>query len=635
MLERRVHQCATRRRIEPFDRRLERHRPQPELVEGPGRADRLRAQQPAAAGDRFAGRHRRRLCVYDGDQAGSGGQPAGQRCQADVAIRRRRIAGQQGARPQDPVAVGARPREHHLGRRSKQAGMHAAGEVEFDLGAGMGAAGSALGLGSEQRIRPRRRRPAVVVEAHHPEAVEGQARALEHAEDLDRRLAAGFRLEHAIPAELAQTGEGGALADLAEQLVEPAEAVEDFAEGPVRLEFVARQRSLAGPAEGRQRRPQVPPPVARRLAARRAGQALAAGRQRRQRHRAGIAETRRQPRQRRRRRQVGQFAAHRCVEQRPAIGLVGIGTPEAGEQQCRQAPLFDPAATAGQRQQVEGAANQRLLGERPAERDVERPRQLRRIRADGRRQQDVVEQRRQPVADTGQVGRDDRQTQAGIGGQPALRPGNGGAAFDGGIGAGENGRNLTVDRRIRPFFNHRAAAFEGRQQAPLERRRPIEAGDPDQARKHEMAGLDQLDQAPLQAAGVDPPEPAAALQEALLPGGEQARLVGAAAGAERPLPAQRVSIHRRGGQPGQVEQGSGIAGAAGQVLGDHLLPEQALGVAVERRRQRLDAAEQGLVGQRRQPLADRQRPPRWPAPRPGRHLAAQRLGQAAGGTEQE
>lgn len=60
-----------------------------------------------------------------------------------------------------------------------------------------------------------------------------------------------------------------------------------------------------------------------------------------------------------------------------------------------------------------------------------------------------------------------------------------------------------------------------------------------------MAGLDQLDQAPLQAAGVDPPEPAAALYEALLPGGEQARLVGAAAGAERPLPAQRVAFRRR------------------------------------------------------------------------------------------
>ena len=61
-----MHQRAPGSRIEPLDRRIHRLGAQPELIEGPGRADGLRPQQPATACDPLAGRHRRRLGIIDG-----------------------------------------------------------------------------------------------------------------------------------------------------------------------------------------------------------------------------------------------------------------------------------------------------------------------------------------------------------------------------------------------------------------------------------------------------------------------------------------------------------------------------------------------------------------------------------------
>ena len=53
-------QRAAGGRVESFDRRFHGLGPEPVLIEGPGRTNRLRAQQPAAAGNLFAGTDRRR-----------------------------------------------------------------------------------------------------------------------------------------------------------------------------------------------------------------------------------------------------------------------------------------------------------------------------------------------------------------------------------------------------------------------------------------------------------------------------------------------------------------------------------------------------------------------------------------------
>ena len=85
--------------------------------------------------------------------------------------------------------------------------MHAAGEIEFDLGAGPGDPGGALEFDRQQRVGSWRRRPAIVVHAHHPEGVESQAGALEQAQYLQLRVAARLGLEQALAGEFAQAPE--------------------------------------------------------------------------------------------------------------------------------------------------------------------------------------------------------------------------------------------------------------------------------------------------------------------------------------------------------------------------------------------------------------------------------------------
>ncbi len=304
--------------------------------------------------------------------------------------------------------------------------MHAPREIEFDLGAGMGTAGRALQLGGEQGTGARRRRPAVVVHAHHPQRIEGEPGALEHAEHLDRRLAACFRLEHALAAELGEAAHRLAGRQRAEQRIEPAEAVDDFAEGAARLELVARQRAVAGPAGGLQRPPEDGRPFAGAARPAAGGEDVDQGGEPRDGLRAerrlALAEALGQPHQRRRGGEVGQVAAQRGIEAGAAVGLGARRGPAAGEQQFRQACLLDLLPAAAQRQQVEGDAHQRLFRQRTAEREVEAARQFGGIRADHRRLQRVVEQAFQAVADRGEVGCDDAEAAIRPGVEPCLRP---------------------------------------------------------------------------------------------------------------------------------------------------------------------------------------------------------------------
>ena len=126
----------------------------------------------------------------------------------------------------------------HIGRRQQQTTVHVQGEIQLDLGAGMGCTGRPQQFGWQERIRPRRRRPEVVVHPHDPQRIEPKAGAFEHAQHLNGRTANGFRLENTLATELGKAAHGLMQGERAEQAIEAAETVEHFVKGPVGLKFV-------------------------------------------------------------------------------------------------------------------------------------------------------------------------------------------------------------------------------------------------------------------------------------------------------------------------------------------------------------------------------------------------------------
>jgi hypothetical protein len=108
----------------------------------------------------------------------------------------------------------------------------------------------ALHVGRQQRIRPRRRRPDLLVDAQHPERVELSARRLQRPEHLDGRRALGLGLEHALAALAHGQPRRLREADLAGDDVERVEPRQRVEPGLLRLPLVAGKPALAGPAGG-------------------------------------------------------------------------------------------------------------------------------------------------------------------------------------------------------------------------------------------------------------------------------------------------------------------------------------------------------------------------------------------------
>ena len=100
-----MHACAARRRVESLDRLVHRLGTEPVLVIGPGRTDRLRAQQPAAAGHLF---RLRRPAAPEESASSSRAVPASR------ASRRASVTAAPGASP-----AGAMPAISRLGRRMR------------------------------------------------------------------------------------------------------------------------------------------------------------------------------------------------------------------------------------------------------------------------------------------------------------------------------------------------------------------------------------------------------------------------------------------------------------------------------------------------------------------------------------
>ena len=333
-----MYQRAAGGRVEALDRLVHRLAAEPVLVIGPGRTDRLRAQQPAAAGNLLAFSDRRRRGIRDLVERCRrfSGQLPGQRRHRDRRRSGPRHAGNQRTWPQQAVAVGLRVGKNHRRRGQRQTGMHPLRKIEFDLGAGVRRAGRAQQFGRQQRVGTRRRRPEVVVHAHHPQRIEVEAGAFERAEHLDGGPAACLRLEDALPAELRQAAHRLVERQRAEQRIEPAEAVERLVESAAGLVFVTGEFAVAGPAGGFQHPAEGGGPGARALRFRCARQRCDKGFQRRDRLRTErrllFGQASGQPDQRRQGREIGQIAAQRRIEPGAAIGFRFRRRPAAGQQ---------------------------------------------------------------------------------------------------------------------------------------------------------------------------------------------------------------------------------------------------------------------------------------------------------------
>ena len=237
------------------------------------------------------------------------------------------------------------------------------------------------------------------------------------------------------------------------------------------------------------------------------------------------------------------------------------------------------------------------------ERKVETARHLGGIRAQKIRVKGRIEPGFQSHPHPGQIRRDDTQSNRRIGRQRGLGPGNGSGTLGLGIRPGENLHGPTVDRRGQPDFitAHRHPSRPQRStEALLKRRQPVEPGQMDAGRQGKLPGLDQAEQTLMQARQIDPAVSCTALQEGGLPGQEAPRFIRQelARRQHAPNPAQRMRLRRRCRHAAQIEQGRGVA----EIGGDHLLPEESLRHRVERLRQIIDAAQQGIVRQRGQPL---------------------------------
>ena len=654
-----MHQRAASGRVKSLDRLVHRLASEPVLVIGPGRTDRLRAEQPAAPGHHFAFGDRRRLGIFE-QFAGSAGLVAKLSRQRDHLARRisgQRYAGNQRTRSQDAIAVGPGIRKCHVRRGQRQAGMHPLREIELDLGAGVRRAGRAQQFGRQQRVGARRRRPEVVVHAHHPQGVEFEPGALEDPKHLNGRLAARFRLEDALLTQLRQAAYGLVQRQLAEQAIKPPEAVENLAKRPPRLKLVTGQLAIAGPAGRLQGPAENAGPLARMQRSRHARHHVDERVHRRHRLRAQwwlvFGQASGQPDHGRQGGEIGQIAAQRGVKPGAPLALALRRRPAAGQQQRRQPALLDLGPTAAQGQQIEGNPDQRQVGEPAAERKVEAARRLGGIGPDQRRMQRVVERELQPVAHAGQVGGDDAEPARRVGREMRLCPGGDGCALGGDIGAGQHALGeavrgcfrcvagatrvampcgqVAVGAENRLVFNCDSASGQRRHQLLFEGRKAVEARENHGGRQGKVTGGDQLDQLQVQAGRIAPVGGPAPPVEFHLPGGKVPGFVGklVAGRADVPQARQRVGLGSRARHALDVEERGGL----GQRSGNDLFPEHELGEGVKGSRQIANTAEQRLVGQGCQPLPDGQRPPCLPDRLTIRRLAAQGLGEAGGGAE--
>ena len=209
----------------------------------------------------------------------------------------------------------------------------------------------------------RRRRPAVIVQAHHPQGIEFKAGAFEYAEHLNRRRPPCFSLKDTLAAERRETAQGLAERQFAKHGIEPGKGVEHLAKGPVCLEIMTGERAFARPGGSQQGSTEQRPPLPGPRAARGLGKHRRHGLQGRLALRTGQGILGSQPLGKAQHAlqadKVMQALAHRRIDQRPAIRFADRGRPATDQQQGGKARLLDFPTQATETQQIECRAHQR------------------------------------------------------------------------------------------------------------------------------------------------------------------------------------------------------------------------------------------------------------------------------------
>ena len=132
-------QGAARRRVQPFNRSLDLYGTEAILIVGPGRANRLRPQDPATTGNLFTHRNGRRKVIFKLLQGILCGLS---HCCCQRIFRRRRQGspgqtGNQGAGAKHPIAISQRVGKTNVGRGQQQPGMNLAGKFQFNFSTGV------------------------------------------------------------------------------------------------------------------------------------------------------------------------------------------------------------------------------------------------------------------------------------------------------------------------------------------------------------------------------------------------------------------------------------------------------------------------------------------------------------------
>jgi hypothetical protein len=172
------------------------------------------------------------------------------------------------ARGEVAVFVLRGPGDDHLGRGVEPRLRKAAIERGGGFGRGLRHAGFLLQRQGEERVGARLHRPGLIREAAHPQAVEGEPRRFEHAEDLDRRrrsLRRLSRLEQRVAAKALQARERLLDGERARDPFELRKLAEHLVPFRLRLEFLAVERALAREACRLEQRREMPRPRRRAL----------------------------------------------------------------------------------------------------------------------------------------------------------------------------------------------------------------------------------------------------------------------------------------------------------------------------------------------------------------------------------
>ncbi len=594
-LQQAMHEVAAHARIQTAVRRD--HVGSAEAVDGKGakRTCRLILEHRHAAPHRPIGVDRRRALVIEPlERRRRRVHPRRIRRHAAHGKRIGLARGQmrdQRARAQRLVAATTGVAHHHLLGARQHAPGPLARPGELLLAAGARHAALALKCERQEWIRARRLRPRLVVQPREPQVRVVESDGLQHAENLHRR-GARARLKHLSrrqPLELRQRlGE----IDPRHHRRERSQCAEQLPPCLHRLILVARERAIARPARAREPRRELrgpdcqisTPRAARAVAAQRVEHAHESGAG----AAGGFVEASRQLAQ-----------AHERVMRLTDAAQLRIETRAPAETTTAQIGRYQPAPRILQRQPAAHGtqARERVrhhghLGERLAERDIERTRRRLGARARGARREHVLEDRRNPVTDRREPRDDDTDGAAGTVLEARARPA--GRRLELVVLAGKaHPRDLCRTPRRLPVRDLQPEPRERLEHRLLLRRRPIESGQQHPARAGRGDRFEPLaGQPPGEARRVQPVAATAVARVSARPGAKGPHLLARVADIvlriDLPVTQKRpcgTGIARR---VGGVQQRR--LAVSQRVLGDHLLPQTRILIGGEQRRHGLFGA---------------------------------------------